>query len=90
VRVIWRANFSGTREQLSKVAEKLQSLATKNGETIDGPYYGQDTDLVWLMWTTSANLGLSGREFLPWVQQEGIPIEPVRWEVAPSEKEFWG
>ena len=88
--VIWRANFSGTRQELAKVAEKLKELSAKHGEKVDGPYYGQDTDLLWLSWTKSGNLGETGREFLPWVQQNKIPIEPVRWEIAVTEKEFWG
>ncbi len=88
--VIWRANFSGTREQLHKVEEKMKELAAKHGEKVDGPYYAQDTDLLWLMWTESANIGKSGRDFLPWVQKEGIPLEPVRWEIGQSEQEFWG
>lgn len=88
--VIWRANVSGSREQLAKVNEKPKELATKYGEKIDGPYYAQDTDLLRLMWTKTGNLGESGREFLPWVRTNDLPIEPVRWEVATTEKEVWG
>lgn len=88
--VIWRANFSGDRQQLAKVTEKLKELAVKHGEKIDGPYYAQDTDLLYLFWTKSGNLGESGREFLPWAMEHKIPIDPVRWEIATSEAEFWG
>ncbi len=87
--VIWRANFSGSREQLAKVTAKMKELATQHDEEIDGPYYAQDTDVLYLMWTKSGNLGLSGREFLPWAAENHIPIEPVRWEIATSEAEFW-
>lgn len=88
--VIWRANFSGSREQLAEASKKLVELGSKHGEKIDGPYYAQDTDLLWLFWTKSGNLGESGREFLPWLHARGIPLEPVRWEIASSETEFWG
>jgi hypothetical protein len=88
--VIWRANFSGSKEQLAKVTEKLKELGAKHGERVEGPFYAQDADLLWLSWTKSGNIGESGREFLPWVQEAKIPIEPVRWEVALTEKEFWG
>lgn len=88
--VIWRANFSGSREQLAKVTAKLKEVGAKHGEKIDGPYYAQDTDLLYLFWTPTGNLGESGREFLPWVAQNGIPLEPVRWEIASTEQEFWG
>jgi hypothetical protein len=88
--VIWRANFSGSKEQLAKVTEKLKELGTKHGEKVDGPYYAQDADLLWLFWTKSGNIGESGREFLPWIQKTQIPLEPLRWEVAMTEKEFWG
>lgn len=87
--VIWRANFSGSREQLAQVTAKMKELATQHGEEIDGPYYAQDTDVLYLMWTKSGNLGQSGREFLPWAAENHIPIEPVRWEIATSEAEFW-
>ncbi len=88
--VIWKANFSGTRDELSKVDAKLKELGKKNGEKVEGPYYGQDTDLVWLIWTQSGNVGVTGREFIPWVAQYKVPIEPVKWEIALTEKEFWG
>jgi hypothetical protein len=88
--VIWRANFAGNREELARVSAKLRELGTKHGERIDGPYYAQDSDLLWLFWTRSGNIGESGREFLPWLQESGIALEPVRWEVAIEEKEFWG
>ena len=86
--VIWKANFSGTREQLAKVNTKLAEISKKNGGKVDGPYYAQDADLMWLFWSDSINAG--GRDFLPWVQKEKIPIEPVGWEVGVTEKEFWG
>ena len=84
--VLWKANFSGTKEQLAKVTAKLQELAKKHGEKVDGPYYAQDADLLYLMWTKSGNIGESGREFLPWVTENKIPIEPMSWAVAMTEK----
>ncbi len=88
--VIWKANFSGTQEQLDKVKRKLDEIAKKAGDRVDGPYYAQDADLLWLMWTKAGNVGMGGREFLPWVAQNKIPLEPVSWELGVTEKEFWG
>lgn len=87
--VIWKANFSGTREQLQAVDEKLKEIASTSGNRVDGPYYAQDADLLWLFWTDPSNIGLGGREFLPWVEENEIPIEPVRFEIAVTEDEFW-
>lgn len=88
--ILWKANFNGSREQLAKVTAKMKELADKRGERVDGPYYAQDADLLYLMWTKSANVGETGREFLPWAAKNEIPIEPVSWSVALSDKEFWG
>lgn len=88
--VIWKANFSGTQEQLEKVKAKLEEVSKKSGDRIDGPYYAQDADLMWLFWTEARNIGLGGREFLPWVEENEIPIEPVSYEIGVTEKEFWG
>jgi hypothetical protein len=88
--VIWKANFSGTPEQLVKVKAKLDETSQKEGTRVEGPYYAQDADLLFLFWTEPKNIALGGKEFLPWVQENNIPIEPVSWEVAVSEKEFWG
>ena len=88
--VIWKANFGGTQEQLDKVKRKLEEISRKDGTKVDGPYYAQDADLMWLFWTKTGNVALGGREFLPWVAANKIPIEPVRWELGITEKEFWG
>ena len=88
--VIWKANFNGTQEQLQSVKQRLEEIADKTGEKIDGPYYGQSSDLVWLFWTKAGNIGLGGRDFLPWVEENKIPIEPVSWELGVTEEEFWG
>ena len=86
--VIWKANFNGTREQLAQVNEKMKEISAKNGGRVDGPYYAQDADLLWLVW--SETIGMGGRDFLPWVQENNIPIEPVSFEIGITEKEFWG
>ena len=87
--IIWKANFSGTQEQLDKVKRKLEEVSKKEGTKVDGPYYAQDSDLMWLFWTKSRDLNMGGRDFLPWVAANKIPIEPVGWNVALTEKEFW-
>lgn len=88
--IIWKANFGGTAEQLEKTTKKLKEIAEKQGGKVDGPYYAQDADLLWLFWTKSRDLNLGGKEFLPWVAEHEIPIEPVRWEVGLTETEFLG
>ena len=88
--IIWKANFSGTKAQLEKVKEKLRDIADKSGEKVQGPFYAQDADLMWLFLTKEGNIGVSGREFLPWVAKNHIPIEPVGWEIGITEEEFWG
>lgn len=87
--VIWKANFGGTAEQLEKTKDKLKEIAAKEGGKVDGPYYAQDADLLWLLWTKSRELNLGGREFLPWVTKNKIPIEPVSWELGLTPEEFW-
>ena len=88
--IIWKANFEGTAEQLEQVKNKLEEISKKNDTKVDGPYYAQDADLMWLFWQPAGDMGMGGREFLPWVQENKIPIEPVSWEIGVTEKEFWG
>ncbi len=88
--VIWKANFGGTRGQLERVKAKLEEISKKSGDRVDGPYYAQDADLMWLFWTQPGNIGLGGRDFLPWVEENKIPMEPVSWEIGVTEEEFWG
>ena len=88
--IIWKANFSGTLEQLDEVKKKLEEIAEKNGTKVDGPYYAQDTDLMWLFWVPAGDMGLGGRDFLPWVQENNVPIEAVSWEIGVTHEEFWG
>lgn len=88
--VLWKANFSGTREQLAQVTAKLQEVTKAHGERVEGPFYAQDADLLYLMWTKSGNIGVSGRDFLPWIAEHKIPIEPVSWEIGLTDEEFWG
>lgn len=87
--VMWKANFSGTKEQLAKVTAKLQELAKKQGGKVDGPYYAQDADVLYLMWTKAGTIGMSGKDFLPWVTENKIPIEPASFSVALTDQEMW-
>ena len=88
--VFWRANFGEAREEPAKGRESVRELAAQHGGRADGPCCVQDTDPLWLFPTRSGNVGETGREFLPELQENGIPLEPVRWEIASSEKESWG
>ena len=68
----------------------MDEIAKRDGTKVDGPYYAQDADLMWLLWTKSKELSLGGKDFLPWIAANKIPIEPASWEVGLTEKEFWG
>lgn len=88
--ILWRADFDGDTKQLERVNAKFQETAKKYGFRYEGPYYPQDASLLYLIHGTVEQMNQSGREFLPWAAKEGIPITPVRYEIAVSPQEFWG
>lgn len=63
----------------------------KFGGSVEGPYYPQSNDLLYIFHVDSYEwLNKAGRVFLKRVQEEGINITPMRYEVAVTPKEFWG
>ena len=88
--IIWRADFDGDEKQLAKADRKMREQGKKHGFTIDGPYLPQDASLLYLLNGTIEQMNRSGREFLPWLAKEKIPLTPLRYEVAVTPEEFWG
>lgn len=88
--IIWRADFDGNQKDLERVDQKMQEQAKKHGFTAEGPFLPQDAALLYLFHGTIEQMNKSGREFLPWVEKEGIALTPLRFEVAVTPEEFWG
>ncbi|MCA1814679.1 MAG: hypothetical protein LC624_12165 [Halobacteriales archaeon] len=87
---IWRADFDGDRNQLDKFDRKFRELAKKHGAQLDGPFLPQDASLLYLANHAPGKLNAAGPELLAWVRKEGIPITPLRYEIAQTLEEFWG
>lgn len=85
---IWRADFDGDNKQLQKLDRKLKDLSKKHGISVEGPYLGQTTTLVYVMNGPITKLNAGGPEFLAWAQKEGVPITPVSFEIAQTPEEF--
>jgi len=49
--IIWKAEFNGDDKQLARVSELMMESAKEVGGKADGPYFPQDADLLYLMWT---------------------------------------
>jgi hypothetical protein len=89
--IIWYADFDGTDEDLEKVSEIFGEITDKIGGSVDGPYYPQTDALMYIFNVKSFDwLNQGGRIFINKVQEEGINITPVRYEVAVTPEEFWG
>jgi hypothetical protein len=89
--IIWYADFDGTEQDLIKV-DKIFDEITKNiGGIVDGPYYPQSESLMYIFKVKNYEwLNQCGRIFLKRVQEEGIKISPVSYEVGITPEEFWG
>lgn len=88
--IIWKADFEGDDKELEKVDRKMKELAEEVGYGIQGPFLPQDASLLYLFEGTVEDMSASGREFLPWLEEEGIPLTPLRYEIAQTPDEFWG
>ncbi|HLB67625.1 MAG TPA: hypothetical protein VJN63_03995 [Thermoplasmata archaeon] len=89
--IIWKAEFNGDDKQLARVSELMMESAKEVGGRADGPYFPQDADLLYLLWTKEyEDMNRSGRKFLTQVAKEKLPVTPLRYEVAVTPKEFWG
>lgn len=88
--ILWRANFDGTQEQMDTADRKLKELSKEHGYGLDGPYYPQDASLLYILRGSIEQMNKSGRAFIPWLEEEGIPLTPLEFEVAITPEEFWG
>jgi hypothetical protein len=88
--IIWYADFDGTEEDLEKVTVLLRESMDEMGGRVEGPYFPQNEALMYLFKVKKfEQLNQSGRIFLKKVDEEGINITPVRYEVAVTPEEFW-
>jgi len=91
VLIIWKAEFAGNEKQLARVNELLAETTKEVGGKIDGPYFPQDADLLYLFWVKAfEDMNRSGRKFLQAVTKEKLPVMPLEYEIAVTSKEFWG
>lgn len=88
--ILWKANFDGDRDELQTVDHKIKDLSKDQGYTIDGPYYPQDASLLYLIHGSIEQMNESGRQLLPWLEEEDIDLTPLEYEVAVTPDEFWG
>ncbi|MBI2185110.1 MAG: hypothetical protein HYU39_09150 [Thaumarchaeota archaeon] len=89
--IIWYADFEGTEKDLKRINKIFSDITKKVGGTVEGPYYPQDADLMYIAKVKNFDwINQSGRIFLKKVEEEGIKITPVRYEVAVTPDEFWG
>ena len=88
--ILWYADFDGTDETLEKANTLLREIMDKIGGSIKGPYFPQSEALMYLFNVKKfEHLNQAGRIFLKRVDEEGINITPVRYEVAVTPEEFW-
>ncbi len=88
--ILWKANFDGTRDEMETVDRKLKDLSKDIGYSIDGPYFPQDASLLYILHGSIEQMNKSGREFLPWLEEENINLTPLEYEIATTPEEFWG
>lgn len=88
--ILWKADFEGDDKQMERVDAKMKELGEEHGFGVNGPYLPQDAALLYIFEGTIEQMSKSGREFLPWLEKEDIPLTPLRYEVAQTPDEFWG
>ena len=89
--IIWYADFDGTDETLNQVNKLLKEIMDKIGGGVEGPYFSQSEALMYIFNVKKfEQLNQAGRIFLKRVDEEGINVTPVRYEVAVTPEEFWG
>lgn len=91
MKILWYANFEGDEKQQAEMDRIFGEITDEIGGSVDGPYYPQEASLLYIFDAPSLEwLHEGGRRFIPRVQEAGIPVTPLRYEVAVSPEEFWG
>ncbi|MGQ0536073.1 MAG: hypothetical protein ACT4PT_08375 [Methanobacteriota archaeon] len=88
--ILWKADYDGGKGELESIDRKMKELSKKHGFQVEGPFLPQDASLLYIFRGTLEQMSASGREFLPWLESEGIPLNPLRYEIAQTPEEFWG
>jgi hypothetical protein len=89
--ILWYADFDGIDTTLEHVNTLLRELMETIGGSVNGPYFPQSEALLYLFNVKKfKQFNQAGRLFLKRVDEEGINIVPVRYEIAVTPEEFWG
>lgn len=91
--VQWFVDFDGDE---SKIVGRLNEIVKENaqpnqGKILGGPYHPQGNSLLYLMeFKTAEGFQKSGKASLDRIAREGLPVTPMRYEVAYECGEFGG
>jgi hypothetical protein len=93
--VLWYADLEGDSSDLAKANELLDASAREAGTAGYrrlGPYLAQrGADYLWVFeMERFEDLNRMGRRFLKKVEEAGLTLTPVRYELGVTPEEFWG
>ena len=89
--ILWYARFSGTDEEMEKVNETIKTVTGEVGGTVDGPYYPQDEDLLYLFkFEKFEKMSECGRNVLLKLEEAGIGgLHSSCYKIAVTKEEYW-
>jgi hypothetical protein len=88
--ILWYADFDRTKQTLGHVNSLLNEVASQTNVRVKGPFFPQNEALLYIFtMKTFEQFNQAGRIFLTKVNEEGVNITPVRYEVAITPEEFW-
>lgn len=91
--IIQRINYEGEdlKADLEKLDEVHSRIQKKVGGKIDGPYFPQSSDLLYIFHVEQYEwLNKAGRLWYKEMAKKNLPFTPVNYEVAVTPKEFFG
>lgn len=90
--ILWYAKFLGSEEELGKVNETINAVAGEVGGSVDGPYYPQDEDLLYLFkFDRFEKMTECGRTVLVKLEEAGIEgLRSSCYKIAVTKEEYWG